>query len=175
MRITYACTACGSTVTVNDAETKPSLVCSRCGAVTEIATDAIAWSGPGGEPAEVGIGEPRVRRCLVCPCTELFARKDFPQRLGVGIVVAGLAASCVTWAQRLLVPTFAILFGTALVDVILYLFMPECLTCYRCGTRYRGAAGPFEGFDLETHEKHRQQQARLAGRASIGPPASPTP
>ena len=62
MRITYACTACGSTVTVNDAETKPSLVCSRCGAVTEMATDAIAWSGPGGEPAEVGVGEPRLRQ-----------------------------------------------------------------------------------------------------------------
>jgi hypothetical protein len=104
----------------------------------------------------------RLARCLVCPSAELFARKDFPQRLGVGIVVAGFAASCVTWGMRLLVPTFAILFATALVDVLLYLFMPECLTCYRCGARYSGdsVAADHGGFDLETHEKHRQRAAR---------------
>jgi hypothetical protein len=85
-------------------------------------------------------------------------------------VVAGLGASCVAWAWRELVLTFAILFGTALIDVVLYLFMPECLSCYRCGARYRGEGitGSFGGFDLETHEKHRQQLARMRG---VGRPA----
>ena len=77
-------------------------------------------------------------------------------------MVAGFAASCVTWAWQLLVPTFAILFGTALIDVLLYFLMPECLTCYLCAARYRGAGGPHGGFDLETHERHRQQRIRLA-------------
>ena len=175
MRVTYACPACAATVSIAAAESQGTLACPRCAATVEVPADAIGWSGPGGEPTEPGQGEPRLRRCLVCPGTELFARKDFPQRLGVGIVVAGLAASCITWAWRLLVPTFAILFGTALVDVVLYLLMPECLTCYRCGARYAGAgAGGFGGFDLETHEKHRQQRIRLrertAAAASSGRP-----
>jgi hypothetical protein len=67
--------------------------------------------------------------------------------------------------------TFAILFGTALIDVALYLFMPDCLSCYRCGARYRGEGitGTFGGFDLETHEKYRQQLARMRGGSRASP------
>jgi hypothetical protein len=177
MRITYACPACDATVSHADAEGARSLACPHCGAVVEVPADAIGWVNAAGGPGEPRVGLPVVRRCLVCPGTELFARKDFPQRLGVAIVVAGFAASCVTWAWQLLVPTFAILFGTAAVDVVLYLLMPECLTCYRCGARYRGAGGPHGGFDLETHERHRQQRIRLreAAASRAGPNASAAP
>jgi hypothetical protein len=157
MRITYACPACDATVALDAIESLPRLECPACRAALDVPADGIAAGPP-----------PKLRRCLVCPSTELFARKDFPQRLGLWIVVAGLAASCVAWAFRELVLTFAILFGTALVDVVLYLFMPDCLSCYRCGARYRGEGitNAFGGFDLETHEKHRQQLARMrsAGR-----------
>jgi len=163
MQIAYACPACGTTVAIPGVESRATLDCPRCGAVLPVPADAVRWQAADGSPTAAGAGRIRLRRCLVCPSTELFARKDFPQRLGVGIVVAGFAASCVTWAWRLLVPTFAILFATALVDVVLYLLMPECLTCYRCGARYRGdgVGEDVGGFDLETHEKHRQQRARL--------------
>ncbi len=159
MRITYACPACDTTVALDGIESRPQLECTACRATIDVPADGIAAGTP-----------PKLRRCLVCPSTELFARKDFPQRLGLWIVVAGLGASCVAWAWRELVLTFAILFGTALVDVVLYLFMPECLSCYRCGARYRGEGitGSFGGFDLETHEKHRQQLARMRG---VGRPA----
>lgn len=154
MRITYACPACDATVALDGIESRPQLQCTACQATIDVPADGIAAGAP-----------PKLRRCLVCPSTELFARKDFPQRLGLWIVVAGLGASCVAWAWRELVLTFAILFGTALIDVMLYLFMPECLSCYRCGARYRGEGipGNFGGFDLETHEKHRQQLARMRG------------
>lgn len=159
MRITYACPACHATVAVDAVETRGTLDCPACGAGIEVPGDAFAPGTP-----------PRLLRCLVCPSTELFVRKDFPQRIGLAIVVAGLAASCVAWAWRELVLTFAILFGTALVDVVLYLVMPDCLSCYRCGARYRGAGvrGSFGGFDLETHEKHRQQAARLRAGSAHG-------
>jgi len=175
MRITYACPACDATVTHGGAEALRRLDCPQCGAAVEPPADAIAWVAADGTTAAPGAGRLRLRRCLVCPGTELFARKDFPQRLGVGIVVAGFVGSCVTWAWRLLVPTFAILFATALLDVILYLLMPECLTCYRCAARYRGdgVADDAGGFDLETHEKHRQQRARsreLAAARAAGRP-----
>ncbi|NBW97205.1 MAG: hypothetical protein EBR28_10860 [Planctomycetia bacterium] len=158
MRITYACPACHATATRDGVESLPALECPACGTKVAVPSDAFAAGTP-----------PRLRRCLVCPSTELFVRKDFPQRVGLGIVVAGLAASCVAWAFRELVITFGILFGTALVDVVLYLVMPDCLSCYRCGARYRGAGGGFGGFDLETHEKHRQQAARLRAGAHHGP------
>jgi len=166
MRITYACPACQATVTQDSIESAHCLECSGCHAAIELPEDAIVRAGP----------RSRLRRCLVCPGTELFVRKDFPQRIGLGIVVAGLAASCIAWGQRELVATFVILFATALLDLVLYLFMPVCLSCYRCGARYRGdgVTDDFGGFDLETHEKHRQSLARtkaLGGPRSGGPVA----
>lgn len=168
MRITYACPACHATVTHAGVEADNALACTACHAVLQLPGDAIVRN-----PGDGGL---RLRRCLVCPSTELFRRKDFPQRVGVGIVVIGLAASCVAWGMRELVATFAILFSTALLDVVLYFLMPECLTCYRCGARYGGdgVADSFGGFDLETHEKHRQMAARarsLAAGKAGAPPA----
>jgi len=165
MQIGYACPACSAPVRLDSVETLPVLACGACGAALEVPADAFE---------DRGAGEPRrLARCLVCPSSDLFARKDFPQRLGVGIVVAGLLASCVTWGMREMVATFAILFGTALVDLVLYLVFPECVACYRCGARYRGAGADGYGrFDLETHERHRQQAARLRELAGRRDPVS---
>jgi hypothetical protein len=160
MRVTYACPACQATTSVDRLEDRTALVCTACQAELPIPAGALIAAESPSQP-------PRLGRCLVCPSLELFVRKDFPQRVGVGIVVAGLAASCVAWANRELLLTFGILFGTALLDVVLYFLMPDCLTCYRCAARYTGpgitaqAGGqPFAAFDLETHEKHRQFVAR---------------
>jgi len=73
-------------------------------------------------------------------------------------------ASCVTWGMTMPIATFGILFATALIDVVLYLVVPDALMCYRCGATYRlgsgtGGHGPF---NLETHERYRQQAARMA-------------
>ena len=59
--------------------------------------------------------------------------------------------------------TFGILFATALIDVVLYLTVGNLLQCYRCQAQYRGVPGleNHEPFDLETHEKHRQQRLGL--------------
>lgn len=154
MRISYTCPGCHADVTTDVVVPAAALSCAACGSRLVPPVDALL-AGPEGAT--------RLTRCLVCPSAELFTRKDFPQRLGVGIVTLGLAASCVAWAWRDLFLTFAILFGTALVDVVLYLIVPDCLACYRCGARYRGAdgGGRFGGFDLETHERHRQAAARL--------------
>ncbi len=177
MRITYACPACHATVSHAGAETAATLVCPACSAEVTVPADAIGWVNAAGGAGEPGTGEPVLRRCLVCPSTELFARKDFPQRLGVGIVVAGFAASCVTWAWQMLVPTFAILFATAAIDVVLYLFMPECLTCYRWGARAGGGGGPPGGFVLEPPARQRQQRIRrgVAAASRGGSPAAPAP
>jgi hypothetical protein len=150
MNITYACPQCEQTTRAELSEAREVLTCVHCGA--ERAVPAGAVSGEG------------VSRCLVCPSEELFLRKDFPQGLGVTIVAVGLAASCIPWYFHNWYATFAILFATALCDLVLFLFMGDMLQCYRCQAQYRGVPGleGHEPFHLETHERHRQQQARLS-------------
>ena len=172
MRVTYACPACQATVMCDAIETLAVVECPACRATLSIPADAFLRGMTAGA-AVVLDSQPRLRRCVICPSTELFIRKNFPQRVGVGIVVAGLAASCVEWAFRELFLTFGILFATAIVDVVLYLFMPNCLSCYRCQARYSGdgVTDTYGEFDLETHEKYRQQVARTK-QLSTRPPES---
>jgi hypothetical protein len=135
MNVTYHCSACQQTVREPVSAESSSLNCPHCQQQISIPENAIKGS--------------RLQRCLVCPSVDLFARKDFPQRLGVGLVVFAVIA--------------AILFATALIDLVLYIVMGESLTCYRCGAQYRGCEEIelHGGFDLETHERYRQLAARI--------------
>ena len=110
------------------------------------------------------LSEQRLKRCLTCGCEELFVRKDFSQRLGIGIVVTGFLLSSIAWGFHMIYVTYAILFATAFVDVCLYLTVGNLLQCYRCSATYRGFddLATHSAFDLETHEKFRQQAARLS-------------
>jgi len=149
MNVTYACPACEEGVRSHfDADT-PELDCPHCQGKITIAPNAIEGS--------------RVKRCLVCPSTELFIRKDFPQRLGVGLVVVGILGSSIAWYYSDVLWTFGILFATALIDVVLYTMVGDALMCYRCQAQYRSVEemDSHGQFDLETHEKYRQLAARL--------------
>jgi hypothetical protein len=170
MNVTFACPDCQRATRLDVPPRQASaggeppgsgLVCGHCGLVLPRPTGAI----------EQG----QLLRCLACPSRELFVRKDFPQRLGVAIVVLGFAASCVAWYFYWTNLTFAILFATALADLVLYKIVGEALVCYSCGAEYRQVAEPRRhgGFDLETHERYRQQAARLA--ASNGDPRQKVP
>ena len=92
-------------------------------------------------------------------------RKDFPQRLGVALVFIGVVGSSIAWSYGNLWWTYGILFGTVLLDVLLYMVVGNALMCYRCHAQYRYVAGmDVHGpFDLETHEKYRQLAARMQG------------
>ena len=100
MNVTYNCPACQKTARAELTPTTTELVCPHCPQRIEVPADAVA-SG-------------RLNRCLVCPSTDLFLRKDFPQRLGVGLVIFGFIASSIAWANYQVFWTFAILFITAL-------------------------------------------------------------
>jgi hypothetical protein len=150
MNLTQTCHECGQTSSASFAADTTTIACVHCGHTVEVPAGAISGGG--------------VHRCLVCPSTDLYVRKDFPQHIGVAIVVMGFAISCVTWFFYLTAATFAVLFATALVDVVLYLFVGNALMCYRCAATYRDVEGldKHGGFDLETHERYRQESARLA-------------
>lgn len=149
LTITFACPNCSAFLVSQFDESTRSLACDSCSTSLNVTEGAVKQS--------------HIERCIVCPSTELFIRKDFPQRLGVAIVVLGFALSCVAWYYHMVITTFAILFATALIDVALFLFMGDLLECYRCHAQYRGVSNidSHEGFDLEIHERYRQQKARL--------------
>jgi hypothetical protein len=150
MNLTFSCPVCQNTVRSSLSAGQTALDCPACGQTIRLADD--------------GFQGDRLRRCLVCPSTDLFVRKDFPQRLGVAIVIVGIVGSSIAWAYTFVVATFAILFATALFDVLLYLIVPDALMCYRCGAQYRQAPNQSDhgAFNLETHERYRQQAARMA-------------
>lgn len=158
MNLTFACPQCEETARIDLPPDAERLTCPHCQTTIQTHPRSLVDS--------------QLQRCLVCPSRDVYLRKDFPQRLGVLIVVLGFAASTVTWAYSRPIWTFAILFATALVDVVLYLVMPNAVSCYHCGAQYRGLpqSDGYAGFDLETHERHRQQKLRIAEhqRASGG-------
>ncbi len=97
------------------------------------------------------------------------------ERLGIPTAVAVFSSDCISSSAyateeilRVLfvavgIASFALVVPvTVAMLVVLFFLMPDCLSCYRCGARYRGEGitSQFGGFDLETHEKHRQLVAR---------------
>jgi ribosomal protein L37AE/L43A len=149
MNATFFCPKCEKPSVAEVSSGTTTLDCTACGQQLSVPADAVRAG--------------KIFRCLCCPSTDLFVRKDFPQRLGVTIVVLGIVASTIAWALQKPFLTYAILFATALIDLLLYLTMPDALMCYRCGAIYRGVDLTDHGaFSLETHERYRQQAARLA-------------
>jgi DNA-directed RNA polymerase subunit RPC12/RpoP len=148
MHVTYACQACDAAVRQDFDQATASLTCPHCQQQLNL---------PAG-----GVEGQRVRRCLVCPSHDLYVRKDFPQRLGVALVVLGIVGSSIAWHYAHLGWTFGILFATALADLLLFTLVGTALMCYRCGAQYRGVAEmeSHGQFSLETHEKYRQLAAR---------------
>jgi len=149
MNVTFRCPSCDEPSRAEFGPVSAEVACSRCG---------VKFPVPPGS-----VTEKQVTQCLICPSTELFIRKDFPQVLGVLIVVLAAVVSSVFWYLHMPWWTYGTLFLAAFIDLVLYIFVGNQLQCYRCQAQYRGVPGldNHEPFDLETHEKYRQQLARL--------------
>jgi hypothetical protein len=101
-----------------------------------------------------------LQQCPRCGCRDLFIRKDFPQKLGLTLVVVAAVAFLVLAASRQRFYLGAIvLFAAALIDALLYAFVPKLTVCYRCRTEFRGVPinPEHEGFELAVGEKYRQR------------------
>ena len=159
MNITFSCPKCDADARLNVSTLDKQFVCPHCQQAIRI--------------PEGAYHDGSLDRCLVCPSTDLYVRKDFPQRLGVALVAVGVVGSSIAWAYTNIFWTFGILFATALIDVVLYMIVGDSLMCYRCQAQYRQLEdmGRHEGFNLETHERYRQLDARLADQSknSSGP------
>jgi len=134
VKVEFGCPTCGRAL-----ETHPggAVRCGRCGAEASL------------PPAE------RLEGCLVCRCSDLYRHRDFNQKLGLAIVVAG----AVLWLG---LGSFWPMVVAAVLDLVLYLAIPDVAICYRCKAHHREDAGiaSIPKFDLERHEKYRAEKAR---------------
>jgi hypothetical protein len=152
MNVSFRCARCGHSNQVELDRALQQIGCSACDQ---------SWAVP---PQAIGDGQ--LGRCVVCPCTELFVRKDFPRFLGVSIIAAGIVASTIAWAMYRPITTFAILGATALLDLVVYGLVGDVLECYRCHAEYRAVnVQSHAAFEMTTYEAQRQHVARLAQHA----------
>jgi hypothetical protein len=99
--------------------------------------------------------------CPHCGCREFFVRKDFPQKLGLSLVIAAAILFLILAARP---STFyigvCVLLAVTLIDAVLYFFVGRVTTCYKCRADFRDhpinpAHGPFE---LAVAEKYRESR-----------------
>lgn len=114
-----------------------------------------------GEATEVNVSDELALRrevlsCPACAGREFFIRKDFPQKLGLTLVIVfGLVASVFYYFENV-VATFATLFSLVLIDAVIYLFVGKVTVCYKCRAEFRGVIynPDHQPFDLATSEKY---------------------
>jgi hypothetical protein len=128
--------------TAVDAETR-EVRCPACGRSSHWNTGAM----PSG----------MLKRCPLCDCEEMFVRKNFPQRVGLLMVVAVGLVSCWLFAHGELLWSLGVLVGLVLVDLVIYALVSKIAVCYRCRAEFLDAPDDpeREGFDLATSEKYR--------------------
>lgn len=97
--------------------------------------------------------------CPRCGCRDLFVRKDFPQSIGLMIVIIAamtfliLASNPLWFGYGVMV-----LIAAAVFDALLFIAVPKITVCYRCRAEFRDVpVNPkHEGFELAVAEKYRQ-------------------
>ena len=165
MELTFECPSCHAVGSVAPVEATPTAVCPACAQPKALRRDSF--------------DDGELRACAWCGTEDLYLQKDFPQGLGLAIVVLGFAVSTVFWYYERPLPAYAVLLASALLDMLLYYKVPDVTICYRCLGQYRGAgaspAGRFRSFDLAIGERYRQErlraeQLRARGASADSPP-----
>ena len=99
-----------------------------------------------------------LNQCPKCGCRDLFIRKDFPQKLGLSIViVAGVVFLALAASRQHFYLGVYVLLVAAVIDASLYAFVPKITVCYRCRAEFRDVPlnPDHEGYELAVGEKYR--------------------
>jgi hypothetical protein len=146
VHLTFHCPACEQQQITGELSGAGRLECSAC-----------AWS------RALPDGEEPLTRCLVCGNTDLWKQKNFPQPLGLAMVAAGALLSSVAWYFHRPLTALGLLMAFALLDMLVFLVLPDVLVCYRCRARHHAlqtATSEHSTFNHQTAERYRQQQIR---------------
>ncbi len=158
MELTFLCPGCGAVNHVTPLEVAERGTCSQCSADRSIHRELIE--------------DGQLRACPWCATSDLYVQKDFPQGLGLAIVLVGFVVSTIFWYLEKPVFTYLILLASALLDMILYYRVPDVTICYRCLSQIRGrGSNPenrFHSFDLAVGERYRQERLRIEGLRKRG-------
>jgi hypothetical protein len=150
MELTFECPNCRAVGAIANIEATPEAACAQCANRRTLRPGAFADDG--------------LRSCTWCGSDDLYLQKDFPQGLGLAIVIVGFAISTVFWYYEMPIPAYIVLLASALLDMVLYYHVPDVTICYRCHGQYRGKGakpeGRFRAFDLAIGERYRQERLR---------------
>ncbi|AMV37413.1 hypothetical protein [Planctomyces sp. SH-PL62] len=163
MELTFECAHCKMIDHTEDVEAKGRALCRHCHAARDLAPSAFDAEG-----GVVG--------CPLCGAGDLYVRKDFPQALGLAIVLAGFAVSTVFWYDERPLSAYLVLGSSLLLDMVLYRWVPDVAVCYRCSSQLRGpglAARGLGAFDLAVAERYRQERFRAEALKARGASAGP--
>jgi len=135
-------------------EPEIAFACPRCGQEALAGLDGAGRCSSCEAPTALemppGIREDRqLDRCPACGSKQLYVQRDFNQKAGLAVVVAGAALAPFT-------PFYSSLIVAALVDAALYAVLPKITVCYRCHAHFRGFARNPEhtAFDLHIAEQY---------------------
>jgi hypothetical protein len=151
MELTFSCEHCGAIGQLSPLETSSQAECRKCGTIRLLHPEATVGA--------------HLQGCPWCLTTDLYAQKDFPQGLGLFIVVVGFAISTVFWYYEMPISTAMVLVASMALDLVLYHTVPSVIICYRCLCQMRGIGtnddGRFKPFDLSIGERYRQERIRV--------------
>ena len=101
----------------------------------------------------------------MCNGADFYGRKDFDPKMGLTIIIIGIAISAgFYWLKRDLI-AYSILAAATLIDLIIYQRLKDLSVCYRCHTEFRGPeARQAPAFDLHTADVLEQEYERKIGR-----------
>ncbi|WP_437203511.1 hypothetical protein [Planctomicrobium sp. SH664] len=148
MYLTFICPHCDQSQRSPELRAGDVLLCGDCEWKRPLSDEALQSTVPS--------------ECLRCGNPDLWRQKNFPQWLGLTFVAVGAVTSSIAWGYHRPILALAILMGFALLDMILYMVMPDVLVCYRCRTKHHQTEmGEHAGFNHELAERYRQEQIRL--------------
>jgi hypothetical protein len=153
MNILARCPQCDAGLPVTAAEAPDAIKCGGCGRNIPLSISESLRTGQG------------VDRCPVCSGAEFYGRKDFDPKMGLTVVIIGIAISATFyWFKRDLI-AYSILAAATLIDLIIYGRLKDLTVCYRCHTEFRGPeARRAPAFDLHTADVLEQEYERKIGR-----------
>lgn len=151
LELTFECPHCKATGITTLVEPTGEASCRRCKSMRALKVGSIDHG--------------KLEFCPWCATTDLYIQKDFPESLGLAIVILGFAVSTVYWYYERPLAAFAVLLASALLDMVLYYKVPDVTICYRCLSQIRGQGANPEGrlhpFDLAVGERYRQERIRI--------------
>jgi hypothetical protein len=105
MELTFLCPHCGAVGTVATLEKAGAATCPSCLRVRDLHPEAVR--------------DGTLHSCAWCATEDLYLQKDFPQGLGLFIVIAGFVVSTIFWYYVMPIPALSVLLVSALADMIL--------------------------------------------------------